>query len=132
MKIRRLLMSFLGLMTISTSWAQVQFSQPHGLYEVDELTVTIIPSEEGLDIRYTTDGSLPTMQSPLYKEPLKLKETALLRACEVWDESTLSPVTTASYIFMESVMNQSNNPEGYPTEWGKFTDIQGKDHTRGC
>ena len=126
MKIRRLLMSFLGLMTISTSWAQVQFSQPHGLYEVDELTVTIIPSEEGLDIRYTTDGSLPTMQSPLYKEPLKLKETALLRACEVWDESTLSPVTTASYIFMESVMNQSNNPEGYPTEWGKFTDIQGK------
>ncbi len=55
--------------------AQVRFDQPHGLYEVDELTVTITPSEEGLSIHYTTDGSIPTTESPRYVAPLKLKET---------------------------------------------------------
>ncbi len=107
------------------AWAQVRFDQPHGLYEVNELTVAITPSEEGMAIHYTTDGSVPTTESPLYTDPLKLKETTLLRACEVWDETTLSPVTTASYIFMESVLNQPNTPEGYPSSWGKYTDISG-------
>ena len=110
----------------SMAWAQVHFDQPHGLYEVDELTVAITPSEEGMTIHYTTDGSVPTAESPCYTAPLKLKETTLLRACEVWDETTLSPVTTASYIFMESVMSQSNNPEGYPAEWGKYNQFSGR------
>lgn len=125
MKLFRWLTFFFALMLVSSAWAQVSFDQPHGLYEVDELTVTITPSETGLPIHYTTDGSVPTRQSALYSEPLKLTETTLLRACEAWDEETLSPVTTASYIFMESVMNQSNTPDGYPSEWGKYTSISG-------
>ena len=123
---RWLTTAVLALMVVASAWAQVSFDQPHGLYEVDELTVAISPSETGLPVYYTTDGSVPTRQSALYAEPLKLTATTLLRACEAWDEETLSPVTTASYIFMESVMNQSNTPEGYPSEWGEYTQISGR------
>ena len=59
MKLRIYLVLILCSMFVSVTWAQVQFSQPHGLYEVDELTVSITPSEEGLAIHYTTDGSVP-------------------------------------------------------------------------
>lgn len=126
MKLRIYLALLFSSVFVSATWAQVQFSQPHGLYEVDELIVSIIPSEEGLEIRYTTDGSAPTMESACYTEQLKLTKTTLLRACEVWDDATLSPVTSASYIFMESVMSQPNNPEGYPSEWGKYNQISGR------
>ena len=126
MKLRIYLALLFSSVFVSATWAQVQFSQPHGLYEVDELIVSIIPSEEGLEIRYTTDGSAPTMERACYTEQLKLTKTTLLRACEVWDDATLSPVTSASYIFMESVMSQPNNPEGYPSEWGKYNQISGR------
>lgn len=116
----------LCLATSLTTWSQVNFSQPHGLYETDKLTIELSPSEEGLPIHYTTDGSTPTTESPRYTSPLTLTATTLLRACEVWDEETLSPVTTASYIFMHSVLNQPNNPEGYPSEWGEYTQFSGR------
>lgn len=104
--------------------AQVYFSQPHGLYD-KELDIAITPSEEGLEIYYTTDGTIPTTQSLRYTGPLKLTSTTLLRACEAWDDTICSPVTTASYIFVESVLDQPNNPEGYPDKWGEYTDISG-------
>lgn len=126
MNTNKFITTFFCLIFSSMAWAQVRFDQPHGLYEVDELTVAITPSEEGMTIHYTTDGSVPTAESPCYTAPLTLKKTTLLRACEVWDETTLSPVTTASYIFMESVMSQSNNPEGYPAEWGKYNQFSGR------
>lgn len=116
----------LFLLTALSGWAQLQFSQPHGLYEVDELTVSITPTEAGSEIRYTTDGSFPTVESPRYTGPLKLTSTTLLRAGEVRADTITLPVTTASYIFMKSVMSQPNNPEGYPAEWGKYTQFSGR------
>lgn len=115
-----------ALVIAQVSWGQVRFDQPHGLYEVDELTVTIASSEEGMEIRYTTDGTVPTMESPQYTAPLKLTGTTLLRAGEVRGDTVTMPVTTASYIFMNSVLSQPNNPEGYPTEWGKYTQFSGR------
>lgn len=108
------------------AWGQVRFDRPHGLYEVDELTVTIAPSEEGTEIRYTTDGTVPTMESPRYTAPLKLTGTTLLRAGEVRGDTVTLPVTTASYIFMNSVLTQPDNPEGYPTKWGEYTQFSGR------
>ena len=109
-----------------TGWAQPQYSLPHGLYNQDVLEIGITPMNNDTEVRYTTDGSIPTPNSLLYTAPLSLKETTLLRAVEVKDGELMSPVTTASYIFMESVMNQSNTPEGYPTECGKYTDMAGR------
>ena len=105
--------------------AQPRFDLPHGLYDEASLTVGITPQGADSEIRYTTDGSEPTAQSTLYTEPLLLTSTTLLRAVEVKNGSVVSPVTTATYIFVNSVLNQPNNPEGYPAKWGKYSQITG-------
>ena len=110
---------------MAVSWAQPKFSKPHGLYDVGTLTVTLSSDGEGTEIRYTTDGSEPTPQSQLYKQALRLTRTTILRAVEVKEGEVASEVSTASYILMKSVLSQPNNPEGYPKEWGDYTQMQG-------
>ena len=101
--------------------AQPQFSKPHGLYDGGSLTVAI-SGDVAAKIFYTTDGSTPTTASAKYTAPLTIQKTTILRAIEQIGDS-LSPVGTASYIFVNSVLNQSNNPVGYPAEWGYYTDV---------
>ena len=109
------------LATLST-WAQPTFDQPHGLYTSRSITVSI--SAAGSEIHYTLDGSAPTAASPLYTTPLQFSKTTILRAVEVIGDS-LSPVTTASYIFTSSVLSQPDNPAGYPDTWGEYCQIWG-------
>ena len=40
-------------------------------------------------------------------------------------DTLASDVTTASYLFVSSVLSQSNKPAGYPAEWGSYTQIWG-------
>ena len=108
---------------VTTVVAQPKFSQPHGLYDGGTLSISIT-SDTQAEIHYTTDGSTPTATSSKYTSPLAINQTTILRAIEVLGDS-LSPVATASYIFVGSVLNQPNNPEGYPTEWGQYTQISG-------
>lgn len=111
---------FVGL----AAQAQPKFSEPHGLYDEGSMEVTISGSE-GAEIRYTTDGSEPTVESVLYTGPLSVDKTMILRAVEVKDGKVSSPVSTVSYIFTKSVISQSDSPEGYPTKWGKYSQIGG-------
>ena len=108
---------------VTTVVAQPKFSQPHGLYDGGTLSISIT-SDTQAEIHYTTDGSTPTATSSKYTSPLSINQTTILRAVEVLGDS-LSPVATASYIFIGSVLSQPNNPEGYPTEWGQYTQISG-------
>ena len=101
--------------------AQPQFSKPHGLYDGGSLTVAI-SGDAAAKIFYTTDGSTPTTASVKYTSPLTIQKTTILRAIEQIGDS-LSPVGTASYIFVNSVLSQPNNPAGYPAEWGFYTDV---------
>ena len=101
--------------------AQPQFSKPHGLYDGGSLTVAI-SGDAAAKIFYTTDGSTPTTASTKYTSPLTIQKTTILRAIEQIGDS-LSPVGTASYIFVNSVLSQPNNPAGYPAEWGFYTDV---------
>ena len=109
----------------SAAVAQPRFSQPHGLYDGDQLTVSIEATDAAAEIRYTTDGSLPTKSSQRYTQPLTISKTTILRAAEVKGDTLASDVTTASYIFISSVLSQSNKPAGYPSEWGNYTQIWG-------
>lgn len=53
---------------------------------------------EGTEIRYTTDGSEPTLQSPLYEKRINIRSTTVLRA-KLFNEKYLSPRSTVqSYI----------------------------------
>ncbi len=103
--------------------AQPKFSQPHGLYEGGTLSVAIT-GDAASKIFYTTDGSTPTPASMPYTQPLTISRSTIVRAVEQIGDS-LSPVATASYIFVASVLSQPNNPAGYPAQWGSYTEIQG-------
>jgi hypothetical protein len=118
------LLILMTLLAASTGMSQPKFSMPHGLYDESSITVTITPTDNSAEVYYTTDGSMPTAASSRYAEPLTLTRTTLLRALEV-KEGKSSAITTASYILTASVLNQPNNPEGYPAEWGKYTQIWG-------
>ena len=118
--IRKLLLSSLWMLS-AVGVAQPQFSKPHGLYDGGSLTVAMT-GDAAAKIFYTTDGSTPTTASTKYTSPLTIQKTTILRAIEQIGDS-LSPVGTASYIFVNSVLSQPNNPAGYPAEWGFYTDV---------
>ena len=110
---------------VLTIQAQPTFSKKHGLYDVKNLIVGIKSSDPEAEIHYTTDGSTPTAESPTYKSYLHFSKTTCLRAVEVKDGAVCSPVTTASYLFISSILGQQGTPEGYPSQWGPYCEISG-------
>lgn len=66
----RSLLCGLALLLHTAAGAQVSFSMPGGFYP-EAFTLTL-SAAEGLAIHYTTDGSTPTGDSPLYQQPLTL------------------------------------------------------------
>lgn len=114
---------FLLMCCTATLWAQ-QFSKPHGIYS-QLTTLAITPSDGQAEIRYTLDGSEPTMASPLYEKPLILNKTTVVRAAEVRGDSICRPVATSTYVFPQSVLSQPNDPEGYPDHWGRYAQLRG-------
>ena len=118
-------LTFVLLSVVSLTSAQPQFSKPHGLYDQESLTVEIFTANDAAEIRYTTDGSTPTAESQLYTGPLTLTHTTLLRAVEVAGGQLSSSVATSTYIFVSSVLTQPELPEGYPAQWGRYTQQRG-------
>ena len=47
------------------------------------IEVTLAPSVDGADIRYTTDGSYPTIHSAIYKQPVKVAQKSDFHAITV-------------------------------------------------
>ena len=133
------------LACVLASWQtqaqQLVFSHEHGFYDAPfELAITLTdkdgqaqesdPTLEGEDevtIRYTLDGSEPTETSAAYDgTPLPIGGTTILRAATFDGEVRLSPITTATYLFVNDILNQSNTPEGYPDKWGRYATISGR------
>ena len=105
---------------------QLSFSQPHGICDAPfQLTITRSDDHPGLTIRYTLDGSEPTLQSAAYSSPLTVSGTTIVRAALVADTGRVSPVVTATYLFLDDVLQQSDSPAGYPSQWGRYTTIGG-------
>lgn len=105
---------------------QLSFSQPHGICDAPfQLTITRSDDYHGLTIRYTLDGSEPTQQSAAYSSPLSVSGTTVVRAALVADTGRVSPVVTATYLFLDDVLQQSDSPAGYPSQWGRYTTIGG-------
>lgn len=57
----------------------VTFSPDRAVFSGEE-TVTMHSATPGVEIRYTTDGSDPTPESPLYTAPIVIAESAFIRA----------------------------------------------------
>lgn len=129
-KIMALSLVALFLWTGGSQAQSLQFSQPHGFYDqpftlqIDNAEgSSVLPS--GASIRYTLDGSEPTMQSAIYTQPLTVKGTTILRAAVMDETGFVTPVITATYLFVDDVLRQSNTPEGYPSEWGRYAQMSG-------
>lgn len=118
----------LGLLILAIGWiptlAQPTFNKDHGLYRAG-FNLRMTPSETGTEVRYTLDGSEPTAKSELYKTPLYIRSTTILRAAEFKNGEKVSTTATTSYIYPSDVVNETDSPEGYPTTWGKFNSISG-------
>ena len=120
--------ALLIIMSITATAQNLKLSQKHGFYDKPfELTITDEDNlvSDGAKIRYTLDGSVPTAGSAAYTEPITINGTTVLRTAVVGADGLLSNVTTATYLFLDDVLHQSDTPEGYPLEWGSFTETFG-------
>ncbi|MCQ2368252.1 MAG: chitobiase/beta-hexosaminidase C-terminal domain-containing protein [Kiritimatiellae bacterium] len=63
----------------------------------NSITVTLTPGKAGLPIRYTTDGSIPTLSSKLYSGPFTLTATTTVKAATV-NGGVLGRVFEARYL----------------------------------
>ena len=74
--------------------------EPDGAYnDVDSVTVELRSPGE---IHYTTDGSVPTLSSPVYEEPIVLSRTSVVRAVALEDGALTSPTATYTYFINEN------------------------------
>jgi hypothetical protein len=98
---------------------EVWFSHKRGFYDTQFL-LTLSTRTEGAEIRYTTDGSLPTItHGNIYSTPILINKTSTVRAVAVKPGFLDSDVETRTYIFVSDVIYQSPNGEapgpGWPT-----------------
>ncbi|MDR2470035.1 MAG: NPCBM/NEW2 domain-containing protein [Tannerella sp.] len=74
------------------------------LMEQTALVTLSTPRLEGVEIRYTTDGSEPTARSPLYTAPLKIAQTTTVRATAFRKGKPASLPGSAHYVKMPDVL----------------------------
>jgi hypothetical protein len=103
-----------------------QFSHKHGFYN-SPFNATITSEHSNAKIYYTTNGNTPKVSTgTLYTTPVIISTTTVLRAIVVDENNNSSKVTTSTYLFFDSIKNQSNNPKGYPSMWGPYYEIEGQ------
>lgn len=98
----------------------VTLSVPHGVYS-EPLTLSMSHPDPQAQIRYTTDGSIPTVDSTLYTDTLHIQSTTPLRVAAFRTDMRRSHVTTRTYIFPEDLLSQGDRPPGFPATWGTHT-----------
>ena len=109
-----------------TQAQDVVFSHEHGFYD-EPFSLTIDADVEGdAVLRYTLNGTEPTEASEVYDgTPLTISGTTIVRAAIFDGDLCLTPVTTATYLFINDILKQSNTPKGYPDTWGRYCQISG-------
>jgi hypothetical protein len=101
--------------------ADTEFSHDRGFY-VEDFNVTITCDTPGAAIRYTMNGSAPSAgQGSTYFFAVPISGTTCLRAVAFKPGWMPSNVDAQTYIFLDDVVQQSNNPAGFPSSWGSTT-----------
>ncbi len=77
---------------------------------------------KGTEIRYTTDDSLPTMNSTLYKSPFVIAKSTTLKLIEITPKLKTSQVYTANYIKLEpqESVDVTRNKSGLKYQYFEF------------
>jgi hypothetical protein len=96
------------------------YSQPFGL-------VMYATSDSG-NIYFTTDGSVPTIESQIYTDTLTISATTVIRAAFFIDSLSKNPVTTETFIFNTSnglpVVSISSDPKNF-FDWNEGILVMG-------
>jgi len=102
--------------------SEVTVSRQRGFFD-EPFELALTTQTGGAVIRYTTNGSEPTMdQGNTYQSPLKLSKTTALRVAAFKSGHRPTKTATHSFIFLRDVIHQSPDglpPEGFPYLWGK-------------
>lgn len=89
------------------------FSHPSGNYFAPfALAITCVTP--GVDIFYTLDGSVPTMDSEVYSDPITISATTTVKAKAFLGPPQFSEVSTAVYSFPLNVNNLADLRESTP------------------
>ncbi|MDR0844953.1 MAG: chitobiase/beta-hexosaminidase C-terminal domain-containing protein, partial [Tannerella sp.] len=82
----------------------VPWGKPERPYLMDKATTVTLtaPWLDGAEIRYTTDGSEPTIKSPLYSAPLEIMHTTTVRASAFRKGKCVSLPSIAHYAKMQA------------------------------
>jgi len=109
---------------IETVSSTPRFSKKHGFYENPfQLTIT---ADQGAQIYYTTDGSAPSRSNAkLYSSALTISTTTIVRAVAYSAGKDISSVATQTFLFLDDVIHQPNDPEDYPAFWGEYCELTG-------
>ena len=84
----------------------VQFNKSHGFYE-QAFDLELSTPTVGATIRYTLDGSTPTLTNSMpYEGPLLIDATQTVRAVAFKEGLQPSRPSTQSYLFIEDVLTQ--------------------------
>ena len=81
---------------VPTSY-DVNFTPASGTLIDGSLSVTLSTGKSGTSIRYTLDGSTPTLSSPLYSGPITFTGTKTIKAISVTDGKASMPYEASYY-----------------------------------
>jgi len=107
-----------GSSSISNIAPRPHFSVERGFFAAPFNLLLTTPLA-GATIRYTPDGSEPTLANGLtYSTPIQITNTTLIRAAVFAANQLPSRTETHSYLYLDSVLAQPANPPGFPPHWG--------------
>jgi len=99
--------------------ADTTFSVDRGFFE-EPFAVEITTETPNAEIRYTTDGTIPTLDiGHTYENPIHISGTTILRAIAYKDGLEPTNVDTQTYLFVDEVLQQTG--AGFPTTWRSVT-----------
>lgn len=97
-----------GKETTDASSLTVSFAKPGGVY-TSNLVIALSSKPRAATIYYTTDGSEPTERSRAYSEPLRITDTAVIKA-RAFHPGKTSRIACATYALVdETLANFSSN-----------------------
>lgn len=98
----------------------VRVEPERGVFEAP-VEVRLLPRSAEVRVRFTTDGSEPTLENGAdYDGPWTFKQTTLLRVRPYVKEQALTASTTHSFLFLDSVLRQPRRPRGFPNGPGAW------------
>ncbi|MEM7385279.1 MAG: lamin tail domain-containing protein, partial [Verrucomicrobiota bacterium] len=98
-----------------------KFSINRGFYD-EAFDLEITTATEGATISYSVDGSDPSKgtifrPAKTYTGPIRIDSTTVIRAVAKKPNYESTDTDTHSYIFLDSIIEQPTDPEGYPSSW---------------